>query len=326
MKEAVLRMLRQSSPEFVSGEEICKVLNVSRTAVWKYIKALKEDGYKIEARSRAGYLFKSAPDIPYPEEIREGLVARIFGQRVYYYNSIPSTNVQARELAQKGAPEGTLVVAEEQTGGKGRLGRSWHSPGGKGLWFSLIFRPQTIPAQAAQLTILAAVAMAEAIRKETGLPAGIKWPNDLLLDGKKICGILTEMSAEMERVNHLVLGAGINVDQSEEDFPEELKDTATSLLLALNRPVPRVKLLQSILASIEAWYDRWLTEGFTPVLGRWKDFSVTLRRPVRIHTFNGSWDGWAEDVDEEGALILQMPDLSRKRIISGEVSLRSERF
>lgn len=322
MKEAVLRMLKQGSPEFVSGEEICKALSVTRTAVWKNINALKEDGYKIEARSRAGYLFKSAPDIPYPQEIREGLFTRVFGHKIYHYNSVPSTNLLARELAQKGAPEGTLVVAEEQTGGKGRLGRSWHSPRGKGLCFSLIFRPPAAPAQAAQLTILAAVALTGAIRKETGLMAGIKWPNDLLFEGKKICGILTEMSAEMDRVNHLVLGAGINVNQSAEDFPEEVRDTATSLLLALNRPVPRVRLIQSILASIEKWYNRWLTEGFTPALGRWKDFSVTLQRPVRIHTLKESWDGWAEDLDEEGALILRMPDRSRRRVVSGEVSLR----
>lgn len=322
MKEAVLKMLKQGSPEFVSGEEICRSLNVTRTAVWKNIKALKEDGYKIEARSRAGYLFKSAPDIPYPGEIREGLVTRVFGRKVYYYDSAPSTNVLARELAQKGAPEGALVITEEQTGGKGRLGRGWHSPRGMGLWFSLIFRPPAAPAQAVQLTILAAVALTEAIRKETGIPVGIKWPNDLLFDGKKICGILTEMSAEMERVNYLVIGAGINVSQSARDFAEEVRDTATSLFLALNRPVSRVKLLQSILESTEKWYDRWLAEGFTPVLGRWKELSVTLRRPVRIHSFNETWDGWAEDLDEEGALIVQMPDRSRRKVVSGEVSLR----
>ena len=322
MKDMVLRLLKQNGPEYVSGEEICKLLQVTRTAVWKHIQALREDGYEIDARPRAGYLLVAAPDKLYPEEIGEKLATRFFGQSIYYCESTPSTNDLAKELAQKGMPEGTLIVVEEQTGGRGRLGRDWHSPKGKGLWFSLVLRPPVMPSQAPQLTILAAVAMAEAIRGETGLPVGIKWPNDLLLDGKKLCGILTEMSAEMERVNHMVLGIGLNVNQDEGDFPADVKQTATSLLLEGGGPLPRVNLLKNVLASLERWYDRWLEEGFQPVLARWKELSVTLGRSVRIHSLNESWEGWAEEVDEEGALVLRLPDGSHRRVISGEVSLR----
>jgi len=326
LKDAVLRILKQSRPKYLSGEEICKILRVTRTAVWKQIQSLRQEGYEIDARPRAGYLLLAAPDKLYPEEIGDNLATRFIGREIYYCESVPSTNDLAKELAQKGVPEGTLVVVEEQTGGRGRLGRVWHSPSGEGLWFSLVFRPPVTPARAFQMTILAAVALAEAIRIETGLPAGIKWPNDLLVDGKKLCGILTEMSAEMERVNHMVLGVGINVNQDEGDFPVEVRQTATSLLLQGGGPLSRVNLLRNILASLERWYDRWIEEGFQPVLARWKDFTVTLGRPVRIHSMSESWEGWAEDVDDEGALILRLPDGSHRRVISGEVSLRLDGF
>jgi len=169
LKDAVLRILKQSRPKHLSGEEICKILRVTRTAVWKQIQSLRQEGYEIDARPRAGYLLLAAPDKLYPEEIGDNLATRFIGREIYYCESVPSTNDLAKELAQKGVPEGTLVVVEEQTGGRGRLGRVWHSPSGEGLWFSLVFRPPVTPARAFQMTILAAVALAEAIRDR---PAG----------------------------------------------------------------------------------------------------------------------------------------------------------
>lgn len=322
MKDAVLRLLKKSRPEYVSGEEICRTLMVTRTCVWKYIQALREEGYEVDARPRAGYRLVAVPDKLYPEEVGDQLSTRFVGRRIYYSESLPSTNDRAKDLARQGEPEGTIVVADEQTGGRGRLGRSWLSPKGKGLWFSVVFRPPVNPSRASQLTILAAVALAGAIMDRTGLQVGIKWPNDLLLNGRKVCGILTEMSAEMDRINYLVLGAGVNVNLAPADFAGEVKETATSLMIERNGPVSRVGLLRAALESIERWYLCWLSEGFVPVLARWKDLSVTLDRPVRIHALNETWEGWAEDIDGEGALILRMDDGSRKKVISGEVSLR----
>lgn len=322
MKEGILRLLKENPTDFVSGEDICKSLKVTRTAIWKHIQALRDDGYEIEARPRAGYRLAGAPDRLYPEEIRDGLATRYIGRQVFYSPSISSTNDLAKELARNGAGEGSLVVAEEQTGGKGRLGRGWASPRYKGIWFSLILYPQVNPPEAAQITMLAAVALASAVREVTEVEAGIKWPNDLLAGGKKICGILTELSAEMERINHLVVGAGINANQDAGDFPAEFREAATSLKLESGRPVSRVRLLQVALGEFESWYTAWLAGGFAPVLAKWKEMSVTLNRPVRVNTMTNSWEGWAEDVDEDGALLLRLPGGKIQRFVSGEVSLR----
>jgi len=326
LKKAILRLLKERQPEYVSGEEICKSLNVTRTAVWKHIQVLREDGYEIDARPRAGYLLTGVPDKLLPEEIRDGLTIRFIGRKVFYYDRVSSTNDLARELARKGAGDGSLVVAEEQTGGKGRLGRGWFSPAYKGIWFSLILYPPVNPFDASQITMLAAVALASAIRDVTGVAAGIKWPNDLLVNGRKICGILTELSAEMDRINHLVVGVGINANLDPEDFPGEVWNTATSLKIEAGRPISRVGLLQAALAEFEKWYTVWLTGGFAPVLAKWKEMSVSLHCPVRIHTLNKAWDGWAEDVDEDGALLLRLPDGKLQRLVSGEVSLRLVNF
>jgi BirA family biotin operon repressor/biotin-[acetyl-CoA-carboxylase] ligase len=322
LKEIILRLLKERSPEYISGEEICGVLNVSRTAVWKHIQALREKGYAIEARSRAGYSLTGIPDRLFPEEIGEGLSTRFLGRKTCYCDSVFSTNNIAKELAAQGAAEGTLVVAEEQTGGKGRLGRQWCSTKYKGIFFSIILYPPLVPPEANVVTLITAVAMATAINNETGVMAGIKWPNDLLLNGKKICGILTELSAEMERINYMVVGVGVNVNQEESDFPEDMKASATSLRLQTGLKTSRVKLVQAFLREFEKWYDISLEQGFTPVLARWKEMSVSLNCPVRIHTPNSSWEGWAEDIDKDGALLVRLPGGELKRVISGEVSLR----
>ena len=322
LNDAIVRLLKERRPEPVSGEEICKSLNVTRTAIWKHMQVLRESGYEIEARPRAGYTLTGIPDRLYPGEILDGLSTRFLGRKIYYRDSVSTTNETAKELARKGAGEGALVVAEEQTGGKGRLGRRWFAPKYKGIWFSLVLRPPVLPPEANQVTMLAAVAVASAIKKETGITAGIKWPNDLLVGGKKICGILTELSAEMERINYMVVGIGINVNQDETDFPEDLRESAASLKTESGRKIARVRLIQAALTEFERWYGIWLEQGFTPVLDSWKEMSISLNRQVRIHTPNKSWEGWAEDIDRDGALLLRLPGGELQRVISGEVSLR----
>lgn len=323
MKEAILSLLKKNRGDFVSGEEICKRLQVSRTAIWKHIQALREDDYEIEARSRVGYQLTGIPDRLFPEEVKVGLSTRSMGQnKIFYSSTLSSTNELAREEAQKGCGEGTLVLAEEQTGGRGRLGRVWYSPRYKGIFLSLVLRPPVNPSEASQVTMVASVALAMAIRAETGVVAGIKWPNDLLVQGKKVCGILAELNAEMDRVNYLVLGAGINANQEPGDFPEELRATATSLKVETGQPVDRVKLVRACLEAFEHWYSLWLGQGFGAILSIWREMSVSLNCPVRIHTLNKAWDGWAEDVDEDGALLLRLPNGELQRLVSGEVSLR----
>ncbi len=323
MKEEVLKILKESRPGFVSGEEICQMLKVTRAAVWKHIQSLREDGYWIEARPRAGYILHSVPDRLYPWEIADGLPTAVLGKKIYYYPSLASTNDLAKDLARSGSEEGTLVVAEEQTGGKGRLGRTWHSPPYKGLLFSLILRPAVEPRVVAQVTMVAAVALACAVKKTSGVPCGIKWPNDLLAGSRKFGGILTELSAEMDRVSFLVVGAGINVNQEEGDFPPSISNAATSLKLETGRHVDRVRLLKTSLCELERWYTAWLAEGFLPILARWKELTVSLNRPVAVHSPGGVIEGWAEDVDEDGALVLRTASGEIKRFVSGEVSLRS---
>lgn len=323
LKEAVLRLLKKNRGAYVSGEEICKNLKVTRTAIWKHIKALRDEGYEIEALPRLGYQLTGIPDRLYPEEIKDGLKTRRMGQKkILHFSTLSSTTEPAREEAQKGCGEGTLVVAEEQTGGRGRLGRVWYSPQYKGIFLSMVLRPPVNPNEVARVTMIASVALTLAINKETGVAAGIKWPNDLLVKGKKVCGILADLSAEMDRVNYLVLSAGINANHEPEDFPGDIKDTATSLKIASGQPVDRARLVRSCLEFFEHWYDLWLDQGFEPVLSRWKELSVSLNCPVRIHTLNQSWEGWAEDVDADGALLLRLPNGETQKLVSGEVSLR----
>ncbi len=324
LKGSILKLLRHNRPGYLSGEDICKSLNVTRTAVWKHIETLREEGYVIDARPRAGYSLTAVPDRLYPAEILDGLATRVLGREIEHYEKVDSTNEVARMRAAKGAGEGLLVVAEEQTGGRGRLGRQWYSSRSKGIFFTLLLRPPVNPSRASQITMLAAVSLASAIRSETGIGVGvgIKWPNDLLAGGKKICGILAELSAELDRIGYLVVGVGINANQDPGDFPADVQETATSLKLETGKTVSRVRLLQASLKSFEHWYGLWLELGFEPVRAAWKRMSVSLNCPVRIQTLDKSWEGWAEDVDSDGALLLRLPGGNLQRFVSGEVSLR----
>ncbi|MBO8129298.1 MAG: biotin--[acetyl-CoA-carboxylase] ligase [Peptococcaceae bacterium] len=319
MKSAILRYLKKR-PAWVSGEEICQVFNLSRTAVWKHINALRRDGYTIEARPRKGYRLVSPPDLLLPEEITEGLHTRIIGYPYLYYPVLDSTNNQAKQLAQDGAGEGTVVLAEEQTGGRGRMGRRWHSPRG-GLWFSIILRPPFEPARAAGATFVAAVACVKAIRSYMDVGVGIKWPNDLVYRGRKMGGILTELSAEMDRINFLVVGIGLNINNSTDILPPGLRANVITLRQIAGREVSRKEILQAVLQEFEEWYLRWCREGLGPVLETWKFYNTCIGSEIYVKGPGGEWHGRALDVDEEGALLLQTGSGEVKRILSGDVAL-----
>jgi len=322
LRERILKLLKASQDGYISGEEISRKLGISRTAVWKHMNKLKDEGYEIEAVTKLGYKLRGIPDLLVPEEIKSKLDTKVMGQRIYYFEEIDSTNSYCKILGEQKVPEGALVVAEHQRSGRGRLGRSWISPAKKGLWFSLLLRPQVSSQEASQLTILAAVAVARVLHRKYQLPVGIKWPNDLLLDGKKFAGILLEMKTEAEQVDYLILGIGVNVNITCEEFPQELAGEATSLQVEKGSSLARVELLTAILKEIEELYLDYLANGFNKIMELWKKYNVTLGQTVSITNWQQTWQGQAYDLDANGGLIILLPDGTMKTFYSGDVTLK----
>lgn len=320
MRHAILEYLRESEGEFVSGQHLSNKLNVSRTAVWKHIKALKERGYLIEAYTRKGYRLVGSPDLLAPTEILDGLETRAFGHNIQYVEKTESTNVLAKIAASLGALEGTIVVAEEQVAGHGRLSRGWYSPFAKGVWFSIILRPSFLPMEASKMTLLAAVALTKAFHRLGLTNCGIKWPNDILVNGRKLVGILTELDATMEEINYIVMGMGINVTQKKAEFPKELKKIATSFW-AENVMVGRKEILQNVLLELERSCDVVQREGFEPILKEWKTLSVTLNKYVNVIAPDKTFTGKAIDLDQDGNLLVQTEN-GVERVMAGDVSIR----
>ena len=318
-KREILERLRNGEP--VSGEELGRAIGISRTAVWKHINELKCEGYVIDSVPSKGYCFVSAPDALLPDEIKAGLKTRIMGREVAYHKETTSTQEIAKALASQGVAEGTIVVAETQSGGRGRVGRQWSSPQG-GVYFSMILRPDMKPSEALRLPLVAGVAVAQAIKRNTKLAPKLKWPNDIMLQDRKVGGILTEMSAEMDRLDWVIIGIGLNVNTSHESYPEEVQGVATSLMELGGKIIPRVKLLQDILFEFESLYDDLVKSGFELIRDRWKSFSNTIGAKVVVSTPTEKVIGTAVDIDSDGALILKKEDGSLEKIIAGVVSLR----
>ncbi|MGE5528737.1 MAG: biotin--[acetyl-CoA-carboxylase] ligase [Patescibacteria group bacterium] len=313
----LLTALRAGKGRFLSGAELALAAGVTRAAVWKHVEELRRRGYGIEARPRLGYRLVSAPDRPCAEEVRDGLAARVFGREVIHLETTASTNDEARRLGQAGWPEGTVVAAEEQTAGRGRLGRRWSSPAG-GLCFSMILRPGLALADLGPLTIVAAAALRRAILAETGLETSIKWPNDLMAGGRKLAGILAEASGELGRADLVVVGIGLNVNQA--DFPRPLRGRAVSLRQLLGREVRRVPILRAFLASFEDLYLRGRKDGFAAALAEAAANTSTLGRPVRVRAGGRLVEGVAVRLDPDGALVVALADGGGEaRIHAGEV-------
>ncbi|MDD5093842.1 MAG: biotin--[acetyl-CoA-carboxylase] ligase [Dehalococcoidia bacterium] len=321
MKEEILKALRQGSR--VSGEKLGADIGISRTAVWKYITELRTEGYQIDSSPSKGYALLSAPDNLTPQEIKEGLRTSVLGREIIYYTEVSSTQDVAKSMAIQRAGEGTIIIAERQTGGQGRLGRKWESlPGSIAL--SIILRPPIHPSEAPLFTIVAGVAVAQAIEKATHLSPQLKWPNDIIAGGKKVGGILAEMSAEMDRVNYIVLGIGINVNTPRSSLPADIKAIATSLKEEGGKEISRVKLVQSILEELETLYEVFRTAGFEPIRQRWTVLSNTIGARVTVTSGEGErTEGIATEMDRDGALILRKGDGTLERVIAGDVSLRN---
>ena len=321
MKTKVLKHLQKHIGEFISGEELSKDLGVSRTAVWKAIHQLKEEGYEIESISRRGHRLVQIPDVVTEIEIQRNLHTKTLGKEILFLESTTSTNDVVKQKALDGAKEGFLAICEEQTKGKGRLGRPWTSPKGTGIWMSLLLRPPIPPLDTVKLTLLAGVAVCEALREETGLEVEIKWPNDIVLHGKKICGILTELGSEMDMVNYVILGIGINVNQDE--FPEGISAVGTSLRIEGRKEYKRSELIQRILERFEIYYEAFLQEPtLKNVKGKIEKYSALLNKMVRVIHHNKEEVGKAIEITEDGILLVQKENGQVLSVHSGEVSVR----
>jgi len=328
VKNKILQKLKENTGDFISGEDLSQMYNVSRTAVWKCIKSLKEDGYIIESSSRKGYRLLPSPDIINVWEIKKDLKTVVIGKEIIYFNSIDSTNNYSKSIAAQGCADGTVVIADAQTSGRGRLGRAWSSADKAGIWMSVVLKPDIPPQDVQIITLAASVAVVCAIKKTTGLEAGIKWPNDIILAGKKVCGILTEMNSEVDRINFLVLGIGINVNHNMEDFPEELRNTATSLKAFADekgigiKKFERNDLIRMLLCELERLYDKIIKGDTKEIIDEWKKYSVTLGKEVKICYRDTEYRGRAMDITQDGKLVVECDDGMTREVASGEISIR----
>lgn len=320
MKKKILRALSRKEG-YVSGQELCEELEVSRTAVWKVINQLKEEGYEIESVPRKGYRILKRPDCITSEEVESRIETKWAGRNVCFLETVDSTNNEASRLAENGAPEGTLVLAEEQGSGKGRRGRTWVTPAKSAIAMSLVVRPKILPARASMMTLVMGLAVAYGCRDCCGVDTGIKWPNDIVVDGKKICGILTEMSSEIDYIKYLVIGAGINTNV--EHFPPELQQTAVSLHQITGSRPDRAALVAACMKRFEEFYEKFLqTQDFSLLQETYNKLLVGIGGRVRVLEPGNEYEGISEGIDRMGELLVRKPDGTVEKVYAGEVSVR----
>jgi BirA family transcriptional regulator, biotin operon repressor / biotin---[acetyl-CoA-carboxylase] ligase len=321
-KKTVIDILRDD-PGFVSGEAMSARLGISRNAVHKHVKSLRSRGYRILGVSRRGYRLEEEPSRLSMGHITDRTAESRFGGSYRYYDEIESTNVEAKSLAISGAPEGTVVIAEAQTAGRGRLGRRWTSPAGKGLLFSVLLRPALPMSEAHLLTLVAACASAEAVESLVPAPVKIKWPNDLFIGDRKVGGILLEVAGEQDEVDWIVAGIGLNVNTEYGELPVNLRRTATSLKMAAGEPVDRSELLARLLLALETHYAGAVADGFEHALNAFRQRDYLLSKGVSVQTREGPVAGRAAGIDERGALLVELPHRQIRRFLSGDVTLKS---
>lgn len=320
MKSEILTLLRERG-DYVSGQELCEHFHVSRTAVWKAVGQLKKEGFSIEAVQNRGYRLIQEEEVFGQHELESRMDTRWAGHPVTFYEVLDSTNLRAKLDAEKGAPQGALVVADMQTAGRGRRGRSWSSPAGTNAYFTLILKPDFEPDKASMLTLVMAMAVAEGIREICGLVARIKWPNDIVIGGKKVCGMLTELSVQQEYIQHVVVGAGINVGIQE--FPPEIADTAACLEKECGRKVPRVQLIVHIMKAFEKYYEKFMeTLDFSVLKEAYDNLLVNCGREVCVLDPKGEYTGISRGINSAGELLVELPDGSERAVYAGEVSVR----
>lgn len=319
-KAEILRLLRESGG-FVSGQELCERFAVSRTAVWKIIRQLREEGYDIEAVQNRGYRLLTMPDILSQSELESRLKDCWVGRRVCYVEEVDSTNTLAKRLAEEGAPHGTLVTADEQTQGRGRRGRVWKTPKGTNVSMTILLRPDLEPERASMLTIVMGLSVAEGLKQLTGLSVGIKWPNDAVLNGKKMCGILTEMSAQIDYVNYVVTGTGINVNLA--SVPEGLEDIATSLLIETGHTFRRSEVIEAVAKRFAENYEIFMeTKDLSGLQEAYNKILANRNREVKVLDQAAPYEGVALGIDSRGELLVRCGDGTVSKVYAGEVSVR----
>jgi BirA family transcriptional regulator, biotin operon repressor / biotin---[acetyl-CoA-carboxylase] ligase len=317
----ILSALR-AHPGGVSGAQLAEQLGISRAAIWSRIEELRHVGYDIEAGPHFGYRLVSSPDALHADDLLARLgKTKIIGRDLQVFEQTTSTNDVMEKLARDGVKEGVAVFAESQTRGRGRLGRKWISPAHKGLWFSILLRPDLRPQETTQLTVASAIALRRAVKSVTGLSPEIKWPNDLLIGGKKVAGILTELSAEVDRVRHIILGIGVDVNQDAAEFPVELRKTATSLKIETGETISRAELAVAILRELDLDYARICGGKFSAVADEWESGCATIGKNVTVHIGDRQIRGRAESLDDDGALLVRTEHGRLERIIGGDVTL-----
>ncbi|MDP2043974.1 MAG: biotin--[acetyl-CoA-carboxylase] ligase [Candidatus Omnitrophota bacterium] len=314
MKEKILEYLKKKH-DYFSGDEISQHLGISRQGLWKHIQDLKDSGYDIVAVPHLGYRLESCPDRLFVLEIARGLNTKFIAKKIHYFDYLASTMNLAMQLGMQAAAGGTLVLAESQTKGRGRLGRSWFSPKYKGIYLSLILRPKILPAASPILTLMSAVSICEAIKEVTNLDARIKWPNDVLIHNKKLAGILTEMNAEVDKVNFVVIGIGLNVNNDK----KSLISGATSLKEQSGQPISRILLLQELLRRIENNYSLLEDKGAQAIIDKWRIFSLTLGRRVKVYCQDKHIEGQAVNIDKDGGLLIRKDSGLIQKVMSGDV-------
>ena len=320
MKSEILALLREKKG-YVSGQELCERFGVSRTAVWKAIGQLKKEGYRIEAVKNRGYLLVPEDEVYGQHDLESRMNTRWAGRPVVYYETLASTNLQAKLDAENGADEGTLIVADMQTAGRGRKGRSWSSPGGTNVYFSLILKPDYAAELTFAVTLVMGMAVAEGIRETCGVDAGIKWPNDIVVNGKKVCGMLAEMSVEREFIHYIVIGVGINV--GDQEFPPEIAETATALWKECGQKVSRSQLVVNVMKAFEAGYKVFRNnKSFAGLMDKYNEMLVNKDREVRVLDPKGEFSGISRGVNEKGELLVEREDGTVTEVYAGEVSVR----
>ena len=320
--DAKILFALRANPDGVSGAELAEELGISRAAVWARIEELRKVGYDIEAEPHLGYKLVGSPDALHADDLLARLgKTNVIGRDIHVFEQTTSTNDVIEKLARDGVKEGVVVFAESQTKGRGRLGRKWISPERKGLWFSVLLRPDLRPQETTQLTVASATALRRAIQSETGLKPEIKWPNDILIGGRKVAGILTELSAELDRVKHVILGIGVDVNLGAGEFPAELKKTATSLKIESGKVVSRAELAATILRELDADYARVCLGNFAVVADEWEGNCATIGRNVTVQIGDRKIHGRAESLDDAGALLLRTEHGRLETITGGDVTL-----
>ncbi|MGJ9456794.1 biotin--[acetyl-CoA-carboxylase] ligase [Oceanobacillus sp. CF4.6] len=323
-RNRLINLLAENKDNFISGQVLSDSLTISRNAVWKHMKELEKDGYQIEAKPRKGYRIKKYPEKLSSNTIKWGLDSKWIAKKVIHKETVESTQTIAHQAARENSPHGTIVVADEQTMGRGRMNRSWHSSKDKGIWLSILLRPEIPPNHASQLTLVTATVLADVLSKFENIEPLIKWPNDILLNKKKTAGILTEMQSEQDQIQYILIGIGLNVNHSINDLNEDIQSKATSLRIETEKEWSVKDIIQKLLITFETAYDAYMEDGFAPTKKKWENYGFKIGENIAIKTFNDKWEGKFLGISDEGALLTESKDGTPVKLYSAEIDWFTE--